>query len=75
LDIDELEVIIEKALETLKLKREVIALRKQAMCNFKIENIIGQSEGMKNALKMANKIAASHDTTVLIEGETALARK
>jgi two-component system, NtrC family, response regulator AtoC len=70
LDIDELEIIIEKAVENIKLKREVEALRKQCIKSFDIENIIGESRGIKEAMKLVNTIAKSHDTTVLLEGET-----
>ncbi len=70
LDIDELDVIIEKALGNLKLKREVEELRRQYLKEFDIEDIVAESEGMKQALKMAGVIAGSYDTTVLIEGET-----
>jgi transcriptional regulator with GAF, ATPase, and Fis domain len=33
-------------------------------------DVVGDSEGIKNALALTFKIAKSHDTTVLIEGET-----
>jgi len=69
LDIEELEVIIEKALENVQLKQEVKELRKQ-LVNFNIENIVAQSDGMKQALKLADTIAHSYDTTALLEGET-----
>ena len=70
LDIDELDIIIEKAVETLKLKREVEVLRKQCIRDFDIDNIIGESQGIKEAMKLVNTIAKSPNTTVLIEGET-----
>ncbi|MDD5168241.1 MAG: sigma-54 dependent transcriptional regulator [Syntrophales bacterium] len=70
LDIDELEVIIEKALENLHLKRELHDIHKQKAKEFNIENIIGRSPGMKAAMKMAGTISQSYDTTVLLEGET-----
>jgi DNA-binding NtrC family response regulator len=70
LDIDELEVIIEKALENLKLKRELQDIREQNAREFNLKNIIGESEGMKKALEMARVIARSSDTTVLLEGQT-----
>ncbi len=70
LDIDELDIIIDKAVETIKLKREVEVLRKQCIREFDIENIIGESRGIKDAMKLVNTIARSHDTTVLLEGET-----
>jgi len=70
LDIDELEVIIEKELDNLKLKREVEELRKQYLHEFDIDNIIAESKGLKDALNLAHTVAKSDDTTVLIEGET-----
>jgi DNA-binding NtrC family response regulator len=70
LDIDELDVIIEKALANLKLKRELEELRAQNAKAYDIDNIVCQSVGMKEALKMANTVANSYDTTVLLEGET-----
>lgn len=69
LDIEELEVIVEKALENTQLRQEVKELRKQ-LTEFDLKNIIGNSAGMKQALKLAEKIADSYDTTALIEGET-----
>ncbi len=70
LDIEELDLIIEKALETLKLKREVEELRKQFVKDYNLENIVAQSPAMKLALRLADTIAKSYDTTVLIEGKT-----
>ncbi|MGA2026117.1 MAG: sigma-54 dependent transcriptional regulator [Syntrophobacteraceae bacterium] len=70
LEIDELELIIEKALETVKLKKEVEQLRQEYLKQFGITNIIGESEGIKEALRLAAKVANTHDTTALIEGET-----
>ena len=70
LDIEELEFIIERALDTVKLKREVEELRKQFVKDYNLENVVAQSPTMKLALRMADTIAKSPDTTVLIEGET-----
>jgi len=70
LDIEELEVIIEKALENLKLKREVEELRRQFVKEYNLDHVVAQSNAMKLALRLADTIARSHDTTVLIEGET-----
>ena len=70
LDIEELDLIIERSLETLKLKREVEELRKQFVKDYNLENIVAQSPTMKLALRLADTIARSYDTTVLIEGKT-----
>jgi DNA-binding NtrC family response regulator len=70
LDIDELEVNIEKALENLKLKRELSEIRSQHAKEFNIGNIIAQSAGMAAAMKIARTVSASYDTTAVLEGET-----
>lgn len=70
LDIDELEVIIDKALENLRLRRELEELRSQMTQEYDLNDIISQSAGMKMALKMVNIVKSSYDTTVLLEGET-----
>jgi two-component system response regulator AtoC len=70
LDIEELEVIIEKALDNLNLKRELRDIHRQKAKEFDMNNIIGQSAGMRIAMGMADTISKSADTTVLLEGET-----
>lgn len=70
LDIEELEVIIEKALDNLNLKRELRDIHRQKAKEFDMNNIIGQSAGMRIAMSMADTISKSADTTVLLEGET-----
>lgn len=70
LDIDELDIIMEKALEHLKLKRYVEDLRQHYISKFDIDNVVAESEGIRTAMDMALKVARSSDTTILIEGET-----
>lgn len=70
LDIEELDIIIERTIENLRLKREVEELRKQCIKDFDVDNIIGESPGIKEAMKLVNTIARSYETTVLLEGET-----
>ncbi len=75
LEIEELEIIIEKALENLKLKKEVEELRQNYLKEFNVGNIIGESPAIKQAIEFANKVAKSYDTTVLIEGETGVGKE
>ncbi|MHC1724833.1 MAG: sigma-54-dependent transcriptional regulator [Syntrophobacteraceae bacterium] len=75
LEIEELEIIVEKALQTLMLKKEVEELRKAYLKEFGISNIIGESAGIKEALRLAALVAKSHDTTALIEGETGTGKR
>ncbi|MFI5331158.1 MAG: sigma-54-dependent transcriptional regulator [Desulfobaccales bacterium] len=75
LEIEELEIIVEKALDNLKLKKEVEELRKNYLKEFNVGNIIGESPAIKRAIEFANKVAKSYDTTVLIEGETGVGKE
>jgi DNA-binding NtrC family response regulator len=70
LDIEELEIIIERSLHHIQMRREIEELRSQMMQEYDISNIVSQSPAMKMALKMVNLVKNSPDTTVLIEGET-----
>jgi DNA-binding NtrC family response regulator len=69
-ELDQLEALIQKGLERSRLKRELEWLRAQYQEKFRSGGIIGASPKMKEALQLAEKLAASSDTTVLIEGET-----
>lgn len=69
LDLDQLEVTIERALKNFELRKRVDLLSEQIQRE-QPTNIIGESEGLKRALELAKLIAAADDTTVLISGET-----
>jgi len=69
-NLDELAIIIRKALETHELKREVAQLRSILPKKFRAENIIGESTDMKHVLDLIRKIAKSDAGTVLIQGES-----
>jgi len=68
-DLDELRLIISRALSTLALQREVKHLRKEVDKSFGFENIIGKSKVMKEIFKVVRQIADSK-STVLIMGES-----
>jgi two-component system response regulator AtoC len=69
-NLDELAIIIKKALETRQLRKEVAHLRSSHESKFGIKNIIGDSRHMKQVLDMVRKIAKSDASTVLIQGES-----
>jgi len=68
-DFDELEVIVDRALETTHLRREVSELRQERRKTYGVENIVGQSEKIRQVLELLEKIVESDATTVLIQGE------
>jgi len=69
-DLDQVEALIKKGLERVRLKKEVEWLRAQYQEKFRSGGIIGVSQKMKDLLELAEKLAPGSETTVLIEGET-----
>jgi two-component system response regulator AtoC len=69
-NLDELAIVIRKALETSELKKEVAHLRSEQSRRYGISNLVGNSRHMKNVLTMVEKIARSDASTVLIQGES-----
>lgn len=69
-DLEQLEDLIRKGLERIRLKKEVEWLRSQYQDRFRTWEIIGVSPKMKKILELAQKVAQGSDTTILIEGET-----
>jgi two-component system, NtrC family, response regulator AtoC len=68
-NLDELSIVIKKALETSDLRREVVQLRSEHK-KFGPPQIVGKSKHMKNVLDMMGKVAKSEASTVLIQGES-----
>ncbi len=68
-NIDELRMIVARALEHVNLKEEVRALRCSLDRKYGFENILGQSKALLHVLDMASR-AARTISTVLIRGET-----
>jgi two-component system, NtrC family, response regulator AtoC len=69
-NLDELAIVIKKALETGELRREVAHLRSEQTRKYGVANLIGGSRHMTNVLAMVQKIARSDASTVLIQGES-----
>ncbi|NIR51673.1 sigma-54-dependent Fis family transcriptional regulator [candidate division KSB1 bacterium] len=69
LDLDELFVIIEKALGEQELQRENVELRKQVKSTYSFQNIIGKSAPMQQIFSTIVKVAKTQ-STVLIRGES-----
>jgi DNA-binding NtrC family response regulator len=69
LDLEQLEVSVERALQNYDLKRQVDILSEKLREENPSE-ILGNSDGIKKAMDVAKIIANAGDTTVLINGET-----
>ncbi len=68
LNIDELEIIIKRALRSQNLEKENVSLKKQVEKRFTVSNIIGKAPAMQPVFDMIEQVAPSR-ATVLIEGE------
>src|SRR6186997_2536141 len=69
-DLDEIMVLVEKALETTQLRREVRVLRARQAQPYGPESIVGQSAGMTAVRALLERIATSPASTVLLTGES-----
>jgi DNA-binding NtrC family response regulator len=69
-NLDELVVIVHKALETTRLRREVHRLRSEQRETHGRVDLIGTSQAMRDVLEMIEKICRSQATTVLLEGDS-----
>jgi DNA-binding NtrC family response regulator len=69
-NLDEVVLLVEKALETSRLRREVKALRSSQSREFGLDAIVGTSPAMQQAKSLLGRIAASPASTVLLTGET-----
>ena len=69
-NLDDVSVVVEKALETSRLRREVRMLRGSQSRDYGFDAIIGSSSAMVDAKSLLERIAASPATTVLLTGET-----
>jgi DNA-binding NtrC family response regulator len=69
-NLDEVALLVEKALETSQLRREVRNLRSSQGREFGFDSIIGASPAMQQVKSLLARIAASPASTVLLTGET-----
>jgi nitrogen regulation protein NR(I) len=73
-DLDQVRVVIQKALRSQKLSRELTLLRSEVMGKYQKDNIIGKSPQMQDIYKLIGTLT-TNDITVLIEGETGVGKE
>ncbi len=69
-NLDEIALLVEKALETTRLRREVRELRASQAEPYSLSRIVGTSPAMTAAKALLQKVAASPASTVLLTGES-----
>ena len=75
INFEELKIVIEKAMESIRLKRQIALLRNEQKKQFGNLVIIGDSPAMKKLFNMISKIAASDSSTVLVTGESGVGKE
>jgi two-component system response regulator AtoC len=69
-NLDEIALLVEKALETTRLRRDVRALCARQAEPYGIDHIVGDSSATVTVKQLLLKIAASRASTVLLTGES-----
>jgi DNA-binding NtrC family response regulator len=68
-DVEELRIVVDRALNSMELEREVKQLRAQVVQRYAFHNLIGKSPGMQEIYAKIEQVSDSR-TTVLITGES-----
>lgn len=69
LDLDELFVILEKAIGEQNLQRENVELKKRVRSAYSFESMVGKSDAMQRVFRTIEKVAKTQ-STVLVRGES-----
>ncbi len=69
-NLDEVSMLVDKALETTRLRREVRALRASESAPYSIDRIVGASPNAAQLKALIAKVASSRASTVLLTGES-----
>src|SRR3954466_7081847 len=69
-NLDELSLVVQKALETTRLRREVKQLRASRNEPYAVSRIVGDSEAMQSLKALLQRVASSPASTVLLRGES-----
>ena len=68
--LDQLQVLVERGLESQKLIRELEHYRRKDRAHYSLDFVRGQSPAIQRVYQIAEQVALSDTTSVLIEGES-----
>jgi|Deesub1362A_J573_1020465.scaffolds.fasta_scaffold00013_35 DNA-binding NtrC family response regulator len=69
-NMEKLKILLNKALETVSLRKEVSQFRSQLSAKYGFDSIIGKSEEMKKVFDLITKVTKSDATTIFLQGES-----
>ena len=75
INLDQLLMVIKKGLDSERLNREVLELKRQMDPDVGFDYILGESSSMKKVYDVIQQVAKSDTTTVLIEGESGVGKE
>lgn len=75
INLDQLLMVIRKGLESERLNREVLALKRQMDPDLGFDYILGESPAMRRVYEIVQQVAKSDTTSVLIEGESGVGKE
>jgi len=75
INLDQLLMVIRKGLESERLNREVLQLKRQMDPGVGFDYILGESPSMKRVYDVIQQVSKSDTTTVLIEGESGVGKE
>jgi DNA-binding NtrC family response regulator len=70
INLEELQVAIRNGIEAGRLRREVNLFRRERAQQFSFDQIVGESQSMREMLALAHKVAESEVSSVLLQGES-----
>jgi two-component system, NtrC family, response regulator AtoC len=70
INLEELQVAIRNGIEASRLRREVKLFRRERSQQFSFGQILGESPAIREMLALAEKVAASEVSSVLLQGES-----
>jgi two-component system response regulator AtoC len=70
INLEELHVAIRNGIEASRLRREVNVFRRERAQEFSFDQIVGKSPAMREMLAIAQKVAQSEVSSVLLQGES-----
>lgn len=70
INLEELQVAIRNGIEAGRLRKEVNLFRRERAQQFNFDQIVGESQSMREMLALAHKVAESEVSSVLLQGES-----
>ena len=70
INLEELQVAIRNGIEANRLRKEVTLFRRERAQQVSFDQIVGESQAMREMLSLAHKVAESEVSSVLLQGES-----